>query len=550
LAGGATLLGVFLELAAGGVLARHVVIIAALAGLLALIAAHWRLAWPGYLVATLLALDVLLAADLGFFLPWRPATTDYGYILCGLALGLALLGQGLRWIAARSAYPYEVVGFALLTAAPLLATASPRDASLTWAAMALLYVLAAWCYGLPWSVALALVASDMALLRGTIWLVPHGRPADSGLLLLAATWAQSLLGLWASRREGAVALSTPWRLSRAVYAVTPVSGLAALVLASGDSASLSGVALGLAALFALLGSAERREALAWVALAMLALGLGALHHTLGITAAWSAAWGVAEALGLCLLGWAIERKQQPADKISATPSARQSIWYRPLWLGPLLASVSLTGMLLAALDTGDLPPLTFALATIALLLATQAVRRHTVVPAYWTGAALVAAGLCQLYDWGFRQPQWYVIPAGCYLLVLAEGLRHFQGRRQLSQMIEASAAMLLLGTTLGQSLHAIGLTSQGYTAWLCIESLVLLGYGVLRKLRAPFFGGAAFFVAGVLWLSVDPLLSASKWVLLGLAGLLLVGAYVVLERRQEQLARIGRAWAERISSWR
>jgi len=65
----------------------------------------------------------------------------------------------------------------------------------------------------------------------------------------------------------------------------------------------------------------------------------------------------------------------------------------------------------------------------------------------------------------------------------------------------------------------------------------------------PFFGGALFFVLGVLWLSVDPLLSANKWVLLGILGLLLVGAYVLLERRQEQLARAGRAWVERVSGW-
>jgi len=136
-----------------------------------------------------------------------------------------------------------------------------------------------------------------------------------------------------------------------------------------------------------------------------------------------------------------------------------------------------------------------------------------------------------------------------YLLALAEGQRRFQGRRQLSQVIEAGATMLLLGVTLGQSLRAVGLESQLYAVLLCGQALALLGYGVLRKLRVPFFGGAAFFVAGVLWLSVDPLMAANKWVLLGILGLLLVGVYVLLERRQEQLARAGRAWVERVSGW-
>ena len=51
--------------------------------------------------------------------------------------------------------------------------------------------------------------------------------------------------------------------------------------------------------------------------------------------------------------------------------------------------------------------------------------------------------------------------SGLYLLVLAEGLRRFQGRGNLAQMVETGAAVLLLGTTLGQSLRAVGLESQG-----------------------------------------------------------------------------------------
>ena len=77
------------------------------------------------------------------------------------------------------------------------------------------------------------------------------------------------------------------------------------------------------------------------------------------------------------------------------------------------------GLALVAPIRGELPPLTFALATLALLLATLAARRHRVEYGYAAGAALIAAGLCQVYDWGFHQPQWYVLPAGLYLLALA-----------------------------------------------------------------------------------------------------------------------------------
>ncbi|MFP4440760.1 MAG: SCO7613 C-terminal domain-containing membrane protein [Chloroflexaceae bacterium] len=227
-----------------------------------------------------------------------------------------------------------------------------------------------------------------------------------------------------------------------------------------------------------------------------------------------------------------------------------AIWQRPLTIGPLVAGLGLSGLLLLwVVTTRELPALTFGLVNLALLLTTLAVRGRTIEYAYGACAALVGAGICQLYVWGFRDPQWYVVPAGIYLLALAEGLRHFQGQHQLSRMVETGALMVLLGMTLGQSLRTDGVESLSYGTWLCVEALLVLGYGMLRKLRVPFLGGILFFILGVLWLSIDPLPAANKWLLLGALGLLLVGVYVLLERRQEQLVRTGRIWFERVSSW-
>ncbi|HEU5098896.1 MAG TPA: hypothetical protein VFU22_07755 [Roseiflexaceae bacterium] len=539
---------------------QHVVALLALAGLLALVAALWRVAWPGFLVAGLLASSTLLAATSGFFTTWRPAVGEYGYLICAITLGLAVIGQALRRIHPRYAYPYELVGFALLTLAPIPAAGSAQHAALTWAGMALLYGLASWRYRLRWAAAPAMLAADIALLNGSAWLSVGGRPAGAGLLLLVATWAQALFGLWSSRRRQVAGTRDIMLASEPGYVVAVLSGLGALALASSAADVLAIVAFGLAALLALLATVHRVELVAWAALAPLALGFASLHAYLEITALWSVAWGVAEALALCLIGWSFEqtKDQRPKTKdfhgddtlVLGPWSLVLRTWYRPLWLGPLLAGTTLAGVLLVAPPARqELPPLTFALATLGLLLATLAVRRRELLFAYAAGAALVGAALCQLYDWGFRQPQWFTIPAGVYLLALAEGLRRFQGQRKSSQAIEAGAAAVLLGVTFGQSLRAEGLESQIYAAWLCVEALLLLGYGMLRQLRVPFFGGAAFFVAGVLWLSVDPLMAANKWVLLGALGLLMVGVYVLLERRQEELVRAGRAWVQRVSSW-
>jgi hypothetical protein len=544
LAGAGTLLLIGLEVdRAGVVMPRHTAAVLALAAVLVLASWLWRAAWPGYLVAGLLTLATLMSASRGFFTAWQPMAQDDAYVLCGLALGLALVGQGVRRANPRYAYPYELVGYALLALAPLSAFGSLPHLTIVWTAVALLYALAVPLYRLRWAAAPALLAADLALLNGSAWLGPGGRPSGAGLLLLGTAWVQGLLGLWSAHRQAPHPPSNRIDGAQPAYVVAVLSGLGALLLASGASDTLATVAFGLALLLALVGMAHRRELGAWAALALLAIGLASLHQVYEIRPLWSMAWGVAEALALCVAGWL-------SAAVDRSGNQRIAIWHRPLWLAPLLAGLALVGALLVAAQAAyELPPLIFALATVSLLLATLAVRRRALGYAYGAGAALVAAGLFQLHDWGFRQPQWFVIPAGLYLLALAEGLRRFEGQRRLSQVIQSGATMLLLGVTLGQSLRAEGATSQLYAVWLCVEALLMLGYGMLLRLRVPFFGGAAFFVAGVLWLSIDPLLSTNKWVLLGILGLVLVGIYVLLERRQEQLVRTGRDFVERVSGW-
>lgn len=212
----------------------------------------------------------------------------------------------------------------------------------------------------------------------------------------------------------------------------------------------------------------------------------------------------------------------------------------------------MTGMLPAVVFTTDAPlfPLTMGWALMGVLLTTVAVRRRMLGYGYAAGAIFVGTVLSQFYDWGFRDAQWFVLPASLYLLLLAELLRHFQGSRQVSRVIETAALLLMCSTTLVQSLIQSDRVAMGYAVALCGESLLLLGYGVLRKLRVPFVGGMIFFVVGVIWLSIDPLMAANKWVVLGLLGLLMVGIYVLLEEKQEQLVQASRAWMEQLKEWR
>ncbi|MFP4440761.1 MAG: hypothetical protein ACLFVO_26290, partial [Chloroflexaceae bacterium] len=305
----------------GEVMPRHVLALFALALLFGLMTWLWRVAWLGYPAALLLVPALLLLAWGDFFIGWELTIGDYGYLLCGITLGLALLGQGIRRVSHGSpgyAYPYEVVGFALLTLAPLPASVSPQHACLTWTAMMLLYGLATWRYQLPWLIAPAFVAMDMALLRGAGWLSPGGRPAEAGLLLLGAAWVQAWTGFWAYRRARAAGVparkaqqSAPDQPGRSdarlvqaqtmalpSFTVAGLSSLGALTLASGDSAVLTMVGLGLALLLALFGTLEQRVELAWSAVLLGALSMVTLNRAVGLELEWGLAWGVLAALGL------------------------------------------------------------------------------------------------------------------------------------------------------------------------------------------------------------------------------------------------------------
>jgi hypothetical protein len=507
-----------------------------LTGLLVLLSWLWQRPWIGWPAAVHGYVLALMVFSRGFFTAWEPDSFGYAYALCGLALVFLLVGQGVRRLSMRYAVPYELVGYAPLVLVPLLAASGAMHATLTWAILVLLYGLATWLYRMPWLLAPAFIAADFALLRGAGWLYPGGDPAGASIILLVATWVQALAGLAAHWWErGQSARPIVQQHFSAAYVAALLSGAGAVALAASNGSTLTVVLFALAALVALLATLEQQEVVAWGALALFAWGAYSLLNTLNVDAAWSLVWGTVAALALCLLGWGIER---------FVPNAT---WRQPLLYGPLAVATLLLGVL--ALITSTLPPLTVALVVYALLLVTLSVREQNIIYGYVAGASLVAALLCLFYDWEVRQLQWYVVPSGIYLLALAEGLRRFQQQRRVSQMVETGALMLMLGTTLMQSLITEGFESQLYAVALCCESLVVLGYGTLRKLRVPFGGGGIFFVLGVLWLSIDPIQATNKWIVLGGVGILMVGIYVLLEQRQEQLLRVGRTWVEHLQHW-
>jgi Flp pilus assembly protein TadB len=81
------------------------------------------------------------------------------------------------------------------------------------------------------------------------------------------------------------------------------------------------------------------------------------------------------------------------------------------------------------------------------------------------------------------------------------------------------------------------------------ESLLVMAYGTLARLRVPFISGVIGFVIGVLWMVAHATRMLNQWLVLGLLGMLMLLAYVLLERQQEQLRRFGRDLVVRLREW-
>ncbi|MBO9374872.1 MAG: hypothetical protein J7459_16155, partial [Chloroflexus sp.] len=149
--------------------------------------------------------------------------------------------------------------------------------------------------------------------------------------------------------------------------------------------------------------------------------------------------------------------------------------------------------------------------------------------------------------WELREVQLYVVPVGIYLFALAAGIRTFQRQVSVARLVDSAAVCLLLGVTFIQA-GGSG-ENVGYVMLFGGESLLVMAYGTLARLRVPFIGGVAGLVIAVLWMVAYAASMLNQWLVLGLLGMLMLLTYVLLERQQEQLRRLGRDLVMRLQEW-
>lgn len=497
---------------------------------LSLIWQRWQLGYPA---ASMLALAWLLAVA-GEFLRWEGELDALAVLALPLSTGAGVMALALRrWPRFDRPYAQLALATALLLPLPalLMAIVAPEHtANLPLAAGGATVILTVGAVAYRrWRIMSLAVVQLVVTVGGLAnWLFPHNAPVIGWTLLLTV----AILGLGGAGGRR-------WRVDATVrvlgvdsYGIGGITAFIALaMLVNGSLSSLALPLLFCAIIIAVIALSEQSELGAVLSVAALIGSLAGWIAQMGLAGPWQAAWLVLALAPVIVAGWAVRRL------------ALGSIWQRAtLWLPLLAAVIAVTITML------ELRALVVALMNAGVVLVTATVRERRSEYAYLAGAAFVAASLGQFLVWDLREMQFYVIPVGVYLLALANGIRYFQRHDQLARLIDTSGVVVLLGTTF---LHAAGSPDNiGYILLVGGESLLVAAYGALARLRVPFVGGIASFVLGVLWLAANAARLLNQWLLLGLLGLLMLLAYVVLERQQEQLRRAGRDWAARLQRWR
>ncbi|MGD9316402.1 MAG: hypothetical protein PVG56_06185, partial [Anaerolineae bacterium] len=183
-----------------------------------------------------------------------------------------------------------------------------------------------------------------------------------------------------------------------------------------------------------------------------------------------------------------------------------------------------------------------------LYLATAAVRRWYVLGYGAVALLLVSWALWWRFFLNMAGIQWYAVPAGLYLLGVG-WMEWRQGRRTLAGWIDRAGMLVWLGTSWWQSLPGVMDNGWPYALLMGAESLLLVWWGSARRQKQFLYVGAVALVLNVVTQSIEPLLSVNRWIVFGLAGLLLVSLAVLVERRLEQIREISADLQMRLEGW-
>jgi hypothetical protein len=551
---------------------RQPLLLAASAALLAVpygVAVHWLgvspadyglAIFPGVVIALALAhlLDWRLGRAPALLTSWRPESWRLGALLDWWAA---------PWYAWGYIGAVVAVGLSLSTRSGQAWADSTRLA-LALGLAAVVYVHATWRFRSRAYLLLAGVLAQgaaLAVIDAAGWL---RHPAWAALAFLPVTVVTAGLAVaietW--RREGsplgkADGQSALQGWSRPFYLLLAVDLLGGQIAALTHSEPGAIVTLVHALLLALLATVWVQRVMPFVAAGLGVVGVFQALYWAGVESSGTSLALALVALGYGLLGYGLQY---------ALPERRRvAIWTRPLeWSAWGISAAALLWALVAGVDVvavvvrtllghtvafADFAPhvraVMWVLAITGLLyLATAVVRRWYVVG---YGAVALLLGAWALW-WRFFMDmpgfQWYAVPAGLYLLGVG-WLEWWQGRKGLARWVDRAGMLVWLGTAWWQSLPGVMPSGWPYALIMGAEALLLVWWGSARRLKQYLYVGVVGVVVSAVTQSIEPLLSANRWIVFGIVGLLLVGTAILVERKLETIRELSAELRERLEGW-
>ena len=467
--------------------------------------------------------------------------------------------------------PFAIAAYAGTVAVPALSAGGGWTLFGGLVSTSLIYGYSAWRFMAPlWSYPSLFVAHG-AFIRLLFLLSPSISVGDIGGYWIPVVYLLAALGVWTARVKGETAivslrsltrpevwdLARDWALPFVAFAALGMGFTTVMASTQALTGLLAGVAYSVP--LAVGATLLARRSMAWGALAFLALILGQGLRLGGVslldTPIYVALAGVAMVVATCAV-----RRLEAEHEGETGIDSRWSVWNTPVTYASYLAMAAAPFLGLATwLWEGsvgdDLQPLVLTLAITGLGLVGTAYLERRRWLTYLAVAVLELSYMTQLVVFDNGQAQFFIVPAGLFLIAVAYLERQYRDRLPVG-VLETTGLALLLGVTLLQSvgLFTDGVDNQVYGFWLFFESLAVIIWGAILRWKRPFFGGIGVFIANLVVLVFDPLADAGGsstvlWGVFGVIGTALVGGAVYLERNRERTSLAFRQLIDRLDTW-
>jgi hypothetical protein len=165
------------------------------------------------------------------------------------------------------------------------------------------------------------------------------------------------------------------------------------------------------------------------------------------------------------------------------------------------------------------------------------------------GAILLAA-FAEIGALDLVSTEWYSTVLAAYLIAMGYLYASRAERREVPFALDLAAVVVALGVpTLLTVQNGFGARSFEHTAWAVVLSLAFVGAGIVLKVRAYLFGGAAALVVVTGYRTIT-YLAAFWWLVLGLIGMVMLVIALTWERQRVLLSETQRRLKDSFENWR